>query len=163
MGPKIGPRWPQDRFKTILKGVCFRLRFCLRFWSVLSSILAYFGSHLGSILVPFWNISLPTRPSLLGPKRLLRPKGAQDVPKTAQDAPKTIQEAAQTLQEVPPNPQELQNTFQDPPKRPKIIPRCPPMVDFCCSNLIHLLATQICKISGHLSAVSGAVFGDCRL
>ena len=76
MGPKIGPRWSQDGFKTILEGVCFRLRFCLRFWSVLSSILSYFGSNMGPILAPFWNISPPHRRALLGPKRHKATQGA---------------------------------------------------------------------------------------
>ena len=47
--PKIGPRWLQDRFKTISKSVFFRLRFCLRFWFVLGRIL---GAMLGPFLEP---------------------------------------------------------------------------------------------------------------
>ena len=38
--PKIDPRSTQDGSKTIFKSIFFRLRFCLRFWSVLGPIFA---------------------------------------------------------------------------------------------------------------------------
>ena len=46
-GPQDGtqndPRSPQDGSKTIFKSIFFRLRFCLRFWSVLVRFLPHLG------------------------------------------------------------------------------------------------------------------------
>ena len=82
MGPKIGPRWPQDRFKTILKGVFFRLRFCLRF-------LVGLGSHFGSILALFWSPRPPACPTLTAPKR---PKATQGDPRAPKMRPRPSQD-----------------------------------------------------------------------
>ena len=46
-GTRNDPRSPQDGSKTIFKTFFFRLRFCLRFWSVLGPILASSWPPLG--------------------------------------------------------------------------------------------------------------------
>ena len=45
---KIGLRSPQDGSKTVLKSFFFDVEICLRFWSVLGSVLVAFGPPLGS-------------------------------------------------------------------------------------------------------------------
>ena len=45
---KIGLRSPQDGPKTVLKSFFFDVKICLRFWSVLGSVLVAFGAPLGS-------------------------------------------------------------------------------------------------------------------
>ena len=45
---KIGLRSPQDGPKTVLKSCFFDVKICLRFWSVLGSVLVAFGAPLGS-------------------------------------------------------------------------------------------------------------------
>ena len=60
--PKTAPKTTQDRPKTAPRRSSRAFFFSSFLSSILVrlfSILAYFGSHLGSILGPFWNISLP--------------------------------------------------------------------------------------------------------
>ena len=45
---EIGPRSPQDGTKTVLKSFFFDVKICLRFWSVLGSVLVAFGAPFGS-------------------------------------------------------------------------------------------------------------------
>ena len=45
---KIAPRSPQDGSKTVLKSFIFDVEICLRFWSVLGSVLVAFGVPFGS-------------------------------------------------------------------------------------------------------------------
>ena len=45
---KIGLRSPQDSPKTVLKSFIFDVEICLRFWSVLGSVLVAFGAPFGS-------------------------------------------------------------------------------------------------------------------
>ena len=45
---KIRLRSPQDGSKTVLKSFFFDVEICLRFWSVLGSVLVAFGPPLGS-------------------------------------------------------------------------------------------------------------------
>ena len=45
---KIGLRSPQDGSKTVLKSFIFDIEICLRFLSVLGSVLVAFGPPLGS-------------------------------------------------------------------------------------------------------------------
>ena len=45
---KIRLRSPQDGSKTVLKSFFFDVEICLRFWSVLGSVLVAFGAPLGS-------------------------------------------------------------------------------------------------------------------
>ena len=45
---KIGLRSPQDSPKTVLKSFFFDVEICLRFWSVLGSVLVALGAPLGS-------------------------------------------------------------------------------------------------------------------
>ena len=149
MGPDIAPRWPQDRPKTILKSLFFRLRFCLRFWFVCDALL-----------VPCWVSSwrpLGARAGLVGLKTIKvdpwDPKMPQEAAKTPQEVAKTAQDALQDPRnrprrsprqpKRPPRPpkrsprppkmppkttQDPQNTFQDHPERSKIVPRWLPRV-----------------------------------
>ena len=45
---KIGLRSPQDGPKTVSKSFFFDVKICLRFWSVLGSVLVAFGAPFGS-------------------------------------------------------------------------------------------------------------------
>ena len=72
MDPKIDPRWPQDRSKTIFKSLFFHLRFRLRICSVL-------GAILGAILGPFWPSRSSKSPDPVAPCWALR-----EDPKTPQ-------------------------------------------------------------------------------
>ena len=45
---KIGLRSPQDGPKTVLKSFFFDVEICLRFWSVLGSVLVALGAPFGS-------------------------------------------------------------------------------------------------------------------
>ena len=119
MGPKIDPRWPRDRSKTIFKSFFFRLRFCLRFWSLLGRILA-------PSWAPFGLQKLSQVGCLPGPVESKTTLDDQDGPRPIQDGLQTPQDPPRPLQEPPKTPQDPKKIPPDPPKRPKIDPRHPP-------------------------------------
>ncbi len=69
---EIGPRWPQDGTKTVLKSFFFDVEICLRFWSVLGSVWSLLGSLLGAKLAP--------KSDQKSPKHDLRPQTAPRAP-----------------------------------------------------------------------------------
>ena len=110
---KIGLRSPQDGSKTVLKSFFFDVEICLRFWSVLDSVLVAFGAPLGAKLAPKSkkksnkNRPVPpdrpktaqehTKTAPRAPKR--HPKGAQEHPRGTQKHPKEAQEHPEGTQE----------------------------------------------------------------
>ena len=103
MGPKIDPRWPQYRSKTIFDSIFFRLRFCLRSGSVLGVFLIAFWAPKSTQVDP-WGPKMPQVPPKTHPRP---PKTSQRCPKTPQERSKMPARCSQTTPncaKMPPRP-----------------------------------------------------------
>ena len=105
---EIGPRSPQDGTKTVLKSFFFDVKICLRFWSVLGSVLVAFGAPFGSQVGAKVGQKIDQ-------KTTCAPRPPQDRPRAPQERPKSAQEASKRRPRA----------RKRHPKAPKRCPRAP--------------------------------------
>ena len=84
---EIGSRSPQDGTKTVLKSFFFDVKICLRFWSVLGSVLVALGAPFGS------QVGAKNRQKII--------KKTTCAPRPPQERPRAPQERSRALQQQP--------------------------------------------------------------
>ena len=126
-GPRNGQKITQDDTKRVPKMRFFHVYFCLRFWTVLGSILARFWepfgpqdrSKIGSKIIKKLSCgNIPPKDRSKRPQE--HSKSPQEAPRPPKGASRTPQEAPQTL---PRGSQEGPKTARDSSKWPQECPK----------------------------------------